>query len=292
MVRAFDKNSIARYDAYITSGFIPSRKYWNWNIYSNGVALASNLRIRKFAKINAAGDHGITFVKRPDEMERRMPGRHHLTWQEWRLDLDFGEKETSLIKHPWIDFLSRDTRTQKSQRNGTLVFLPHSVPGMAMREFDLYSFVSYVESLPGIEFPISYSLHWHDLGGQINKQLVELGKSTLSAGDSQHPDFAYRFAEMVRPFRFACSPSIGSQLFILHYFGLDYFLIPESDEFMRLPVQDELFLPEKIETSRIFQMGNLDTLREEKDSIVARGLGLSRKSLTYSEILKIIGQER
>lgn len=221
-----------------------------------------------------------------------MPGHHHLTWQEWRLGLDFGEKETSLIKHPWVDFLSRERKTHGSQRNGTLVFVPHSVPDMAMRDFDLYSFVSYVESVPGIEFPISYSLHWHDLGGQINKQLMDLGKSTLSAGDSQHPDFAYRFADMIRPFRFACSPSIGSQLFILHYFGLDYFLIPESEEFMRLPVQEELFLPERLETARIFQMKNLDTLREEKDSIVASGLGLSGKSLSYSEIRRIIGQEQ
>lgn len=281
------KTSISRYASYLKTGFLPSKHYWNWNIYSNGFALSENLGLKKFTKLTIAGDHGIGFGTVSPDRERNMPGLHHLTWQEWRLGLDFGEKNAHLIKHPWVNLFTRERIELSQNRRGTLVFVPHSVPGIGSQEFNVTSFVSHVEEMIKIEPPIAYSLHWHDLGGYIHNKLIDLGKFVVTAGDTQHPLFLYKFAEMVSGFRYACSPSVGSQLFFLHHMGSKYFIIPGHEAFSRAELNNPLFFPEKLQTEVLFSMSNLESQKEDKDNLVARGLGLNG-ALSHTEIRQLI----
>lgn len=268
---------------------MPSRDFWNWNIYSNGVALASNLELPRFKEIAIAGDHGVGFSLTAADQELAMPGKNFLTWSEWRLDLDLrGTKRVHLIKHPYVDLIHRENIRPERSRRGTLVFVPHSVPGLTLSDFDIQEFVRKVHKIPDLDYPLAFSLHSHDIGSDIHKFLRRQGQVVLTAGDSLHPNFVYRFFEMAKDFKFACSSSLGSQALYLHFLGLGYFLIPETTRMLRKPIKQVNMAPEMKLCEEAFDHKNLFELKEEKDSLVARGLGISGKSISNKQTRDLI----
>lgn len=282
-----DKTRQLRFRAYLESGFLPSKRFWNWNIYSNGFTLSSNIGLGKHKIISVAGDHGHGFETRLMDREISMPSRNHLTWQEWKLGVECKGKTIRLMKHPWIDFIQRENMQVSKKARGTLVFVPHSVPGLATTKFDIEAFVHHSETLENLQSPVSYALHSHDLGQEIHQKMKDMGKSVVSAGDSQHPYFVYNFVKMVQDHRFACSPSFGSQVFLLHHLGLDYFLMPNAEQFERSPLGREVLFPEAEITAGLFSSGNIGSMTEEKDALAGKALGLSGKTLSNREILRL-----
>lgn len=251
--------------------------------------MASNLELPRFQEIAVAGDHGVGFSLTASDKERRMPGENFLTWSEWRLHLDLNStKKIHLIKHPYIDFISCEKIHLDHNRRGTLVFVPHSVPGLKSQPFDTREFIESVTSIKGLDSPFVFSLHMHDIGGVIHQLLLDHGQEVVSAGDTSHPRYVYRFFEMVRGFKFACGTTIGSQTFFLHHIGLDYFLIPGSSNMTRAVTLERIMAKELRQAEEMFDFKNLYRRKEEKDDLVARGLGISIKSISNKQIKSLI----
>lgn len=258
-------------------------------MYSNGFALASNLELPRFQEIGVAGDHGVGFSLTAADKERRMPGENFLTWSDWRLHLDLkSTKKIHLIKHPYIDLISREKIHLDHNRRGTLVFVPHSVPGLKSQPFDTREFIESVTSIEGLDSPFVFSLHMHDIGGVIHQALLDHGQEVVSAGDTSHPKYVYRFFEMVRRFKFACGSTIGSQTFFLHHLGADYFLIPDSSHMSRAVTLERIIAPELRHAEELFDFKNLSRSTEAKDDLVARGLGISSRSISNTQIKSLI----
>jgi hypothetical protein len=262
----------------------PSKTFWTWEVYGLGHSLKDVLGIAQRKKICAGSDHGITFDVAPIAAEVAIPARIHVTWSKWRTSLEFPDnREVIRIQHPWIAFRKKHAISRSKNATGTLVFVPHSVPG-SKSYFDLKGYVNFLSLLPQEFHPLVFCLHMHDVERKTIRHIQKEGFSVVTTGSSLHPRYIRRFYGILKNFKYATSSSIGSQLFYCHEFGIKYFLYDHKSKFQRsepfffVPPAHEYVL-EQIE--KTFGFENLLDPSLAKDKIVNDALGLDLVTFNF-----------
>ena len=145
----------------------------------------------------------------------------YLTWSEWRATPQ-PNKTVIRIPHPYIAYRRIKGLTPKENRAGTLVFVPHSLPG---QELDHYDFQDYLAQLDGVGLlgPESgFMLHSHDINRGLHRELRRFGLPLFTAGTGESPLFVERFYAVMSDFCTATSSEFGSQTLLSEEFGVPY----------------------------------------------------------------------
>jgi len=275
---------------------IPDRQFWNWEVYSLGSSLRRIAGISWYRRIPLSSDHGIALANEPSKAEEELGAPCHVTWSSWREKLNFSDKRQVLrIQHPWIPYRKLRGYTLAPHAKGTLVFVPHSVPGLDFEAFDLEAFVETMGLLPAEMKPLTFCLQFHDANLSSALTISRAGHRFVSVGNSLSPSYADRFYRTIRPYKYATSPNIGSQLFYCHEFGLKYFLFDPEKLFQRklrpvagVPAPNAEVIS-KIQNA--FAFVNLNSHNQEREAIVRDGLGLDlllNKGGNYRALLNVI----
>jgi len=262
----------------------PSRTFWTWEVYGLGHSLKDVLGIAQRKTIRTGSDHGLTFVVDPLAPEVAIPTEIHVTWSKWRTSLEFPDSRQILrIQHPWIAFRKKHDISLSKSASGTLVFVPHSVPGLVL-PFDLVEYIKFLSSLPQEFHPLVFCLHVHDMERKIVRDIHRQGFSVVTVGNNLHPRYVRRFYGILKNFKYATSPDVGSPLFYCHEFGVKYFLYDMESKFQRKSqieltrlIHEEII--ERIE--KAFGLENLTDPSLEKDTLVNDALGLDLVTLNF-----------
>jgi len=212
--------------ANISNMFVPSRKFWTWGLYGLGFALKSNLGLPQRQRLKLGSDHGVSLSTSPSRAEKAMESSIFITWSKWRAEnMKFSDGRTVLqVQHPWVPFRKANNIILSKEPAGTLVFVPHSVPGIPSPALNLNAYITFINSLPKEFHPLTFCLHFNDMRRGLDKDIKKRGFRVTTAGNTLHPRFANRFYSILRDFEYATSPTIGSQLFYAHELGVKYFI--------------------------------------------------------------------
>lgn len=275
---------------------IPDRTYWTWEVYSLGATLRKVLGLGWSRALNVGSDHGISLATEPGEADLRLQTGLHVTWSSWRANMVFPDGRLVLrAQHPWVLFRKIRGYSLSGRAKGTIIFIPHSVPGFEYEEFSLEKFLETLDLLPSKLRPFTVCLQFHDATLQASLKIAKTGYRFVTVGNSLSPSYADRFYSLVRKFEYATSPSIGSQLFYCHEMGVKYFLFNPDKKFERkFKPTDGVPSPNPEIVQRIeaaFDYGNLTTHRTARDSIVNDALGLDlekSQNFGYGPLLESI----
>lgn len=274
----------------------PSKQFWTWEVYGLGSATKDLLDLPPNQTLKCGSDHGILLETEPSEQEINLGSDLFVTWSKWRADLMFPDgRRVVQMQHPWISFRHkyqfRKPRGEDSR--GTLAFVPHSVPGLISEDFKLSTYLDELLSLP-VEFhPISVCFHVHDVSFENIMLTLQMGIGVETVGSSLSPTYTSRFYNMIRDFKFATSPSIGSQLFYCQEFGVEYFLFDPSKRFQRQPLNYDGPIPDVALQSRLEELFTLEGIwqnKDAKDLIVSDALGLTMPKPTDSRLRELLSQ--
>jgi hypothetical protein len=274
----------------------PDNKFWTWEVYALGAALRRVLNLGWGPRLSVGSDHGINLGTEPGDSDQKLETDIHVTWSLWRAKMEFHDARLVLrAQHPWVPYRKIKGYSLSPQARGTIVFVPHSVPGLDYEEFNIEDFLATLKSLPEKFHPLTLCLQFHDASIEAVIKIAKAGYRSVTAGNSLSPSYADRFYSIIRTHQYATSPSIGSQLFYCHELGVRYFLFDPQKKFQRrLNPTKGVPLPNQEITERIkeaFDIGNIDTHERERDSMVNEGLGLDLDSLDnfgYDLLLKSI----
>jgi hypothetical protein len=265
----------------------PSRIFWTWELYGLGYSLKHVQGISQRRRISTSSDHGISFYIDPFSEESAIPANTHVTWSKWRTSLQFPDgRKVIRVRHPWIEYRKMHGFSLSRKASGTLVFVPHSFPGLSS-EFQILNYLKLVSSLPKDFHPLVFCLQMHDVKKDLVHAIHNKGYSVVTVGNSLHPRYVHRFYGLLKNFEFATSPTVGSQLFYAHEFGVKYFLFDPENEFQRRlnfesPRQIHNDVIKRIENA--FQLQNLFDQPAEKNYLVSEALGLDCEGLNLSDL--------
>lgn len=258
---------------------VPDKTFWNWEVYGLGSTLRKVLGIGWSRQLNAGSDHGVNLGTEPGEADIKLQTDLYLTWSSWRAQMSFPDNRVVVrVQHPWVPYRKIRRYHLSPKARGTIVFVPHSVPGLRYEEFNLDLFLDNLELLPAELRPLTLCLQFHDASAESALKITKAGHRCVTVGNSLSPSYADRFYALIRNFEYATSPSIGSQLFYCHELGNKYFLFDPESRFQRrleptpgVPLPN-LAIVQKIEEAFAFK--NLGQNSMAKNSVVAEGLGL------------------
>lgn len=274
----------------------PDKTFWTWEVYALGATLRHVLGIGWSPKLAVGADHGIGFGTEPSEVELGLKTGLYLTWSSWRSQLAFPDnRKVVRVQHPWVPYRKMKRYFLSHEAQGTIVFVPHSVPGLSYEDFNLDSFLENLDLLPSKLRPFTLCLQFHDASLESALKIAKAGHRFVTVGNSLSPSYADRFYALIRNFEYATSPSIGSQLFYCHELGNKYFLFDPDKRFQRklkptagIPLPN-LSVFKEIEVA--FAFSNLDKGSRAKDLLVAAGLGLDLKTRDlygYKPLLELL----
>lgn len=198
-------------------------------MYSHGKTIRTLLKWPKALPIPVFSDHGIGPHPQLVGPELTNAANVHLTWTSWK-ELPVGEEKRKLVRciHPWVAYRRTLGLTKNATAKGTLLFVPHSLPGHLSDPYDHSKYFADVLQLAPELRPRAICIAMHDVHLGLHRSLRKFGLPIVSAGNSSSPLFADRFYDIVRRFSFATSPTWGTQTFICEEFGVKYFLFGEE----------------------------------------------------------------
>ena len=275
---------------------VPSRRFWTWEVYGLGCSTKDLLDLPQSQELRCSSDHGVHLATEPSPEEIALGSDLFVTWSPWRANLKFPDGRMVVqVKHPWISYSRKHKLRKRPGQNskGTLAFVPHSVPELASDSFSLSDYVRELSSLPAEFQPVTLCFHAHDINFRQVMEVLRMQVNVETVGASLSPVYTRRFYKIIRPFKFATSPTVGSQLFYCHEYGLDYFLFDPQKKFQRKLIDHQGPKPNpdlQRQLEKLFTMEGVAENKEEKDDIVSRALGLKLADPEYSGIKKIFLQ--
>ncbi len=264
----------------------PAKRFWTWEVYSLGAALRRVFNLGWRQPLCFGSDHGVSLATAPSDIEEGMGPAPYVTWSSWRASLKFSDSRLVYrVQHPWVPFRKLKGYSMSPKAHGTLVFVPHSVPGLNYEQFDLESFIAMVNRLPDVFHPLTFCLQFHDANVRSAILIAKSGAKVVTLGNSLSLSFVDRFYSLVRGYEYATSPSAGSQLFYCHELGVKYFLFDPEKKFQRrLEPTEGLVLPNDEIVQRIeeaFDFSNISTHQRQRNLIVDEGLGLDLEAADW-----------
>lgn len=277
-------------------GRIPSRRFWTWEVYGLGCATKDLLDLPQSQELKCGSDHGVHLETEPSPEEINLGSDLFVTWSTWRANLKFPDGRMVVqMQHPWISYSRNHKLRKRAGQNskGTLAFVPHSVPDVPSGSFSLSDYVRELLSLPAEFQPITLCFHVHDISFRQVMEALRMEIDVETVGASLSPTYTRRFYKIIRPFKFATSPKVGSQLFYCHDYGLEYFLFDPLKKFERKLIDYQGPKPNpdlQRQVEELFTLQGVSKNKEEKDNIVGQALGLQLADPGYSGVKKILFQ--
>lgn len=205
--------------------------YWGSEHYSFGRCYREVSGYPRWLPIAVNSDHGVGEAQSLLETEKTAGARVHLVWSAWRVGYWNNEKEFHRTLHPWVGFRRLRGLGPKPSAQGTLVFLPHSLPGVDPYIDDGWEeLIDKSKRLPPDFQPVVFCIQMHDVNKGSHESLLASGLPVVTFGESTGPFFVERFYSGIFNFRYSASNSVGSHTFICQEAGVDFFLLGDPYE--------------------------------------------------------------
>lgn len=284
--------------------------FWTTELYSFGKCYREVYGWPWYLPIPVYGDHGVSMAGKMQEHEISNASHYHLTWYKDRFESlcrNYSNKTILRVTHPWVAYRHKLGISQKKNSEGTIVFYSHSNSGIEIEDYDNDEYFSKLKSLPSEFHPIYICLHMHDIDKGLHLHLRKYGLPVVTMGNTSSFFFVDRFYNMISNFKYASSASGGSDLYLCHEFGLDYFIFGEKPNYINYsnsqnplgPLTrryDDLFTRTQKEKREKFLMKEDFSFapRHERDSLVMRALcvgegsGNELKDIFKKEVMKFV----
>lgn len=205
--------------------------YWGSEHYSFGRCYREFTGYPRWLPIAVNSDHGVSAKESLGEIERLTDADFHLVWSSWRVGYWNNEKQFHRTLHPWVGFRRMRALAPTASAQGTLVFLPHSLPGFDSQIDDGWEeLIDQSKRLPPGFQPVVFCIQMHDVRMGRHDLLLEAGHKVVTFGESTSPFFVERFYSGIYNFRYSASNSVGSHTFICQEAGVDFFLLGAAPE--------------------------------------------------------------
>ncbi len=199
--------------------------YWDTEGYSQGDLIRASVGWPIWLPIPVSGDHGARSTL---SLWRgvQVGARHYLTTDFLKAHLVRRPNwlRVRLVRSPWQVWIERSGASLDNAAEGTLAFVPHLAPGAQHTETFVREYARELLALPDEYQPVVACVHKHDVRSGLPGLLMKHGLPVVTAGNTSHPLFFARWVDLVRTFRFATSPSPGSDLILFHALGGTYFV--------------------------------------------------------------------
>jgi hypothetical protein len=208
--------------------------FWTAELYSFGKCYRNWLKWPYWLPIPVYSDHGADPEGKLVEHEINNKAKYHLCFWSIRYNsiLAQNNKNPIRIPHPWVTYRKSIGIEQSAKAAGCLVFLPHSVPGIRVLDFD-NKFEKLILNLQKYfdKSEIKLCIHMHDVRNNLHAHLRKFNLPIFSLGNSSSSLFVDRFYQLIRHFRAGSSTNTASQLYHCVELGLDYYLAGEKVTF-------------------------------------------------------------
>ncbi len=224
---------LSRLQRRTEAGFAPWAT-WESENSSFGKTLRAWTSYPSWLPMCAVSDHGVHWGARcwPNEIES--PYKLFLTWnaKKARLMAEMHGKESLHIPHPWVAYRRACNLEPEVDRRGTIVFFTHSNDNTTPVFDSLDAYMQSLRDLPERFRPVVLCLSFHDVLKGTHQILRQYGFPIITAGTTNARCFVDRFYGIVKHFRFACSPTIGSHTHYLVEAGVPFFLYGPSPTYV------------------------------------------------------------
>jgi hypothetical protein len=227
--------------------------FWAAEIYSFGKCYRRWLRWPYWLPIPVCSDHGANPLGELAKDEINNKANYHLCFWSTRYNSILAQKKKIPIRvqQPWVTYRRSIGIEQSVNATGCLVFVPHSVPGIRVLDFD-NKFKKLILDLQKYfdKSEIKLCIHMHDVKNKLHVHLRKFNLPIFSLGNTSSSLFVDRFYQLIRHFRAGSSPNSASQLYYCVELGLDYYLAGEkvtyqNDFHSSLPIGKILYSKEK-----------------------------------------------
>lgn len=212
---------------------------WSSEIYGLGKSYREALKFPSFSPLLFFSDHGVNIdaPNIPEHMrERNFLPKLLLTWNhriynDKKLQSEYWKKyhiKILFVEHPWVLYRKRKSYEPKLDRQGTIFFPMHTVPGYSVSGFEDLDSIDFLKSLNKDHNPITVCLHMHDFETHRKSQFADAGFKVISMGNSSDYDYVDKFYLTISQFKFAISEGFGSQVAYLAEFGIPTQIIPRK----------------------------------------------------------------
>lgn len=206
---------------------------WESESSSFGIAFRSYSCYPKWLPLYLISDHAVHWESRCWENEVKALPKLFFSWNKKKAR-EMGErygKNSYHVPHPWIAY-QRKLASDHQEKQGTLVFFPHSNDVSKPQISDLDAYMKSLLELPKKCQPVSICLSFHDIKKGLHKDLRRYGFPIVTAGLVNSRKFVERLYELIRKSRYATSPNIGSHTFYCVQAGVPFFLMGERPLFV------------------------------------------------------------
>jgi hypothetical protein len=211
----------------------PYRFNWAVELYGHGHWTRRWLRWPEWLPFPAYSDHGITYEGPLAKHERENEFRYHFLWSDRRAAYarnDTSGKRVLHIPHPYITLRETLFPLPASDRQGLLVFWPHTTSAVYYEESYVKDYLSFLDSVRPDYSDVNVCIAYNDLQ-QPWLADIEDRYPVVTAGNSMDLQFPERLFELIDRYEFATSPTVGSQLFYCHLLGVKYFIAGPEPEY-------------------------------------------------------------
>ncbi|WP_298611625.1 hypothetical protein [uncultured Thermosynechococcus sp.] len=245
------------------------------------------------------GDHGVALSGEFEEYEINNRADYHLSWYSKRVESlkRYNKKKIIHITHPWVIYRKMAGYNLRENAKGTIVFYPHSTPTDEIIDYDWDSYFLELKSLDTNYKPIVICMHRHDVVKGYHKNIRKYEVPIVSAGEPSSPLFVDRFYDIVSNFRYATSPTGGSELFYCEEMGIRYFIFgkepiyhnfshPQNPLGVLRPKDEVAVIANEIKRNLFSNLPPKDDFR--KQQFVSDVLGLDLDHLATAKVLRKI----
>lgn len=220
--------SLSRIDNYLGYGIAP---WVNWESENAGygTAFRSVYNFPKLLPLCIMSDHGVPIFSHiwPNDLSNSKYYNFTSNFKKYENLTALGIRSVH-IKHPWISWSqqSSNKNTDADRRKGTIVFWPHSNEStVPIFESTIEDYISDLLDLPETYKPIYICLMSHDIIKGVHLQLRKYKLPIVTAGSNSSRDFIFNFYKIIRNFKYATSPNIGSHFYYSFIDGNIFFFL-------------------------------------------------------------------
>ena len=257
----------------------PSRGYVSWlnwesETYSHGKIFREWARYPRLLPLFFSSDHGVNWSSIFWKNEQESKGIDYLTWnyKKFLNHKNKSKKKVHYVPHPWTFYRRTLRATETPNREGTLVFFPHSTSNSVVRYNSLDGYFNELENLDNKYHPLVLCLSHHDVNKGLHSQLRKYSLPIITLGNATERNFVDNFYNVLNNFKYATSPDYGSQVCFAIEAGVPYFLLGEKPQYFEInelgeqtPFRSQRIIYDSEEISEHEHF--LDLLREKKDFI-------------------------
>lgn len=182
------------------------------------------------------------------------------------------------LAHPFlyvIKLMAQNQRTALQPREGSLFYLQHSIPGIAI-ESDLDAIADYLVKLAPEMQPVSVMLYFTDFNKKSYLPFVKRGLKVLSCGHMTDPLFHFRQYYHLSRHKYTISQGLGSCIFYAVAVGCEHLICNDFDYSVKCIPSLEEEIPKGSIHPKLLELLNVSkkfTPLEHKEILVDYFLG-------------------